>query len=361
MLHNGITLKPYVNALLLGCLFVIFPPVQASHHFESLLTQQNPEYDLTDLYVFESEKSGYTTFIVDINPTTGKDGVAKFGSNGVYSVHIASNPQMETGGLTVTAYLEGDQLVFGIASGANQAVGTKGEEVGRATVGEETTFNNGMRVWAGAARDPFVGNSGGIVAFRTKLAQGALDLASFNEGVDLFATLQSSIIVTEIPNDMLPPEIYVYATSAMYNVDTWVQVNRLANPLMTHLFMANNNLEIAEHVGHRPDTDNARAYAVSGMVLRAVSLDGKIADPVEYADAVAAKLLPDMIPYKTGTKAAYAYDSAKGRESINGRKPGDDAMDTALSIFMGRAVTDHANQFDRHPATFPYVTPVTGE
>ena len=107
-----------------------------------------------------------------------------------------------------------------------------------------------------------------------------------------------------------------------------------------------------EHVGHRPDIDASQRYAISAMVLRAVVLEKKLDNPVSYADSVAEKMLPDLIPYQVGTKASYGF------EKINGRNPRDDAMDTALSIFLGRKVTDNANTFDRHPNAFPYVVPV---
>ncbi len=87
----------------------------------------------------------------------------------------------------------------------------------------------------------------------------------------------------------------------MYNKDQWVQVNRLANPLLTHMFMASKPMEVSEHIQHRPDFDLTRAYAVSGGVLRAVTLDNKLSNPVTYADSVAKKLLPDMIPYQVGS------------------------------------------------------------
>ena len=345
-------LKTSLQLGIVSCLLFISPTTIASHHFESMLAQQNPQFDLTDLFVFESEKAGYTSFMIDINPTTSNDGKALFAENGVYNIHIAKDRQLQNGGLTITAYVKGDALIFGIVDDANPAVGSKGKQIGSATIGQTVTFKDGIRVWSGAARDPFVGNSAGIIAFREKLAQGKLDLSSFKEGVDLFASLHSSIIVVEVPNSMLPKQMYVYASSAMYLVDKWVQVNRLANPLMTHLFMANNPMEIAEHVGHRPDMDLNRSYAVSAMVLRAITLDKQQPDPVKYADQVAAQLLPDMIPYQAGTKAIYSF------EVINGRKPSDDAMDAVLSLFMGRKVTDNANTFDRHPKKFPYVVPV---
>ncbi|MGB1199339.1 MAG: DUF4331 family protein [Thalassotalea sp.] len=324
----------------------------ASHHFESSLAQTYPQYDLTDMYVFDADTQGYTAFMMDVNPTTGRDGKAMFGENGVYSFHIANSSDVNGEGLTITAHLEGGKLVFGLANGANPAVGAKGTKVGSTALGKSQKFSNGMRVWAGAARDPFVGNSAGLIAFSQKLAKGELDLTTYNAGVDLFAGFNTSAIVVEVPNTMLPKQINVYASSAMYNVDKWEQVNRLANPLVTHLFMADNKMEVSEHVGHRPDMDQTRRYAISSRVLRAASLDGKISDPVKYADSVAAKLLPDMIPYSVGTKASYTF------KKINGRAPTDDAMDTVLSLFIGREVTDHANTFDRHPVKFPYLVPI---
>lgn len=335
--------------LLLGIAGQIIP-AYASHHFESELAKKYPQFDLTDMFVFKSDHSGYTAFMMNINPTTGKDGNAAFGENGVYSFHIASSKELKGVGLTITAYLDNGQLVFGIAEGANQAIGAKGQVIGKAAVGKESKFDNGIRVWSGAARDTFVGNSEGIIGFMTKLlGEGKFDLSTFNKGVDLFKDFQSSVIVVEVPNKMLPKNIYVYASSAMYNTDQWVQVNRLAHPLVTHMFMANNKMEVSEHTQHRPDSDLTRAYAVSGTVLRAVILDNKMSNPVAYADSVAAKLLPDMIPYKVGTEAAYTF------KSINGRKPSDDAMDAVLSMFVGRQITDNANNFNRHPKKFPYV------
>ncbi|TQF70585.1 DUF4331 family protein [Pseudoalteromonas luteoviolacea] len=326
-------------------------PVIASHHFESKLAQQYPQFDLTDMFVFDSQKQGYTAFMMDVNPTT--KGRADFGENGVYSFHIANDKLLSVGGITITVHLQGEQLVFGLADGANQAIGMKGKEFGRATIGKTSKFKNGIKVWSGAAHDPFVGNSEGIIGFLTTLiGKGKLELSKFSKGVDLFKDFRSSIILIEVPNKMLPKNIRVYATSAMYNVDQWVQVNRVANPLITHLFLANNQMEVSEHVHHRPDSDVSRRYAISGMVLRAVALDGKRTNLVEYSDSIAEQLLPDMISYKVGSRAEYSYPD------INGRKPSDDAMDAVLSLFMGRKVTDNANTFNRHPNKFPYVVPV---
>lgn len=340
------------TSLLLAASVLTAAVAFASHHFESKLAQQFPAYDLTDLYVFDAEKSGSTVFIMDVNPTTKIDGKPQFGDNGVYSFHVASNREMTGKGLTLTVHVVGSEVVVGILDGANAAVGAIGKEVGRAPIGSDKTLPNGIRVWTGAAKDPFVGNSEGIIKFDQNLSASKLDMSVYDKGVDLFATLYTSAIVLEVPNSLLPPEIAVYASSAMYNVDKWEQVNRLAHPLMTHLFMYNNTAEVSEHVAHRPDRDATRKYALSANVLKAVVLDGKMKNPVAYSDKIADLLLPDMLTYKVGTPASYTVGV------LNGRKLTDDAMDTALSMLMGRAVTDNANTFDRQSKSFPYVVPI---
>jgi hypothetical protein len=328
------------------------PAAWASHHFESPAAKQHPQFDLTDIFVFESEKKGHTTFMMDVNPTTGSDGVARFGENGVYSFNIAQDKDASGEGLTITAHLKGGRFVFGLSrEGVNLPVGVKGTPFGEASIGSAQTFANGVRVWTGAARDPFVGNGAGLDVLRAGLTAGKLDLEGFKPGQNRFEKLNSSVIVVEVPNTMLPQTLYFYATTAFYNVDKWEQVNRMANPLMTHLFMYDNDMEKYEHVGHGPDVDAKRRYAVSSVVLRALTLDAQstVTDKVAYADGLAASLLPDVIPYRTGTAASFGF------KGINGRKPSDDAMDVQLSRLLGRPVTDHANTFDHQPASFPYV------
>ncbi|HEY1078036.1 MAG TPA: DUF4331 family protein [Fontimonas sp.] len=330
----------------------------ASHHFETPLAREYPAYDLTDLYVFDSNEGKATTFVIDVNPQTKADGKALFGENGIYNIHIATDVEL-VAGQTITVRFEQGQAIFGVLGSANGKLGEAGKEFGRAAVGKEVSFDNGVRVWTGAARDPFVGNSAGLGAFRNSLVAGKFDLSVFQGGVDLFKSFNTSAIVVQVPNAQLPAEIHVYATSAMRLEGSWQQVNRLANPLLTHLFMYDNAAEKFEHVHHRPDSDAERRYVVSGTVLRAAVLSGH-QDPVGYADTVARTLLPDLLSYKVGTPASYRYPER------NGRRLTDDAMDTAISLFVGKSVTDHANLFDRHPADFPYlvrlpVSPSAGE
>lgn len=100
------------------------------------------------------------------------------------------------------------------------------------------------------------------------------------------------------------------------------------------------------------DDDGQRLIWVASAVARAAALAGAQKDPIAYGDRIAARVLPDTIPYQTGTRANYAVDK------FNGRRPSDDAMDAALSLFSGVPVADNAAQFDRHPRNSPYLVPV---
>lgn len=101
--------------------------VKASHHFESKLAVDQPEYDLTDLYVFDAERQNYTAFIMTINPQTKADNPVQFGKNGIYSFHISTSNNIEDNkGLTIVAHTMDNKVSFSIIDEANPAVGAKG-------------------------------------------------------------------------------------------------------------------------------------------------------------------------------------------------------------------------------------------
>ncbi len=347
MVNNRKTL----SGLVIGSILTCSLPALGSHHFETSLSQAYPAYDLTDLYVFESATRGKTAFIIDINPQTSNDGNAAFGESGLYNIHISADQEMSSG-LTLTFRYSNGNIVVGKIDQPNPALGVEGAQLGMARVGQESMFENGIRAWAGAAKDPFVGNAVGITNFREKLLEGQYDESAYDNAEDLFGTLNSSIIVIEVPNSMLPKNINVFATSAMQIDGKWMQVNRLANVLITHLFLVADSATALEHVTHRPDEDNQRRLWVASTITRAVTLAGSQKNPVAYGDAMARRLLPDMIPYAVGSKARYGVDA------FNGRPTTDDAMDVVLSIFAGKLLSDKANTFDHHPKTFPYVVPI---
>ena len=343
----------YLKQLGSLCLTVLaVTALSASHHFETELSQKYPAFDVTDAFVFESARPGFTTFIMHVNPSANPDAEEIFGGNGLYNLHIAFDDTFTTG-VTYTVKFTGQRFELGKIDEPNADVGQQGNKIGASSLGQTVTFDNGIKIWAGLARDPFMGNAVGITTFKQRLNEGMFDVHAFDNAEDFFADKMEGSIVLEVPNQMLSEDVHYFVTTAMKLDDGWKQINRAANVLMTHLFFGNNTPEIHEHIHHRPDTDTDRKYAISNRVLRTVSLAKTKDDPVGYADKVANILMPDVLSYRVGTPAKY------GIQERNGRKLSDDAMDAVLSIFSGTNVTDHANTSDRYQAAFPYVVPVS--
>ena len=82
-----------------------------------------------------------------------------------------------------------------------------------------------------------------------------------------------------------------------------------------------------------------------------------VINPGEYGKQVAGRLLPSMLPYEIGTKAA--FDQA----AFNGRPLGDDAMDIMLQLASNMPLADGvAPDRSRTRSEFPYFgSPYTKE
>jgi len=339
-----------VAAAVLAVVFFLSTTMQASHHFESALSQAGPALDLLDVYVFPSERSGYTVFIANVNPNVEPGSASPFDDNGLYSIHIGQD-QALLNGMTLTFQFTGTKGRVGLVSGANEGVGSRGPMIGEVNIGQSGETGEGLKVWAGAIRDPFMGNCVGLARQHVSEASGMFNPNAYDNKVDFFEQRTAGAIVVEVPNSMLGQSVYFYATTAKHAGGDWIQINRMANPLQTHLFMHFDAQNTLEHVSHRPDTDSMRWSTVAGHVLRMVTMAGTHkGDAVAYSDEVARRLLPDMIGYTVGGSAEYSAGS------MGGRTLPDDAMDSQISLFWGKTMTDGSNyNADRHQASFPYV------
>lgn len=113
-----------------------------SHHFESALSQGGPAFDLTDVYVFPSERSGHTAFIVDFNPNVEPGAESPFDDNGLYSFHIGQD-QALSNGMTVTFQFTGTKGRVGLVNGANEGVGSRGSMIGEVNIGQAAEVARG--------------------------------------------------------------------------------------------------------------------------------------------------------------------------------------------------------------------------
>ena len=331
-------------------MLAISQPASASHHFESTLSQAGPTLDLLDVYVFPSERLGHTVFIATVNPGVEPGSESPFDDSGLYSLHIGQD-QMLSDGMTVTFQFTGGKGRVGLVNGANEGIGSQGRMIGEANIGQSTEIGEGLKVWAGSIRDPFMGNCVGLARQHVSEASGEFNANAYDNKVDFFEPRTAGSLVVEVPNSMLGDSVYLYATTAKRGAGDWVQINRMANPLMTHIFMHFDAQNTLEHVSHRPDSDAMRTSAISGHVLRMVTMAGTHKrDAVAYTDGVVKRLLPDLIGYTVGAPAEYSAGT------MGGRSLADDAMDSQISLFWGKAMTDGSNyNADRHQASFPYV------
>ena len=112
-----------VAAAAFGAMLAISPPASASHHFESTLSQSSPASDLLDVYVFPSERSGYTVFIITMNPHVEPGSTSPFDDNGLYSLHVGKDKALSSG-VTVTFQFTGNKGRVGLVGGANEGVGS---------------------------------------------------------------------------------------------------------------------------------------------------------------------------------------------------------------------------------------------
>ena len=321
-----------------------------SHHFESALSQAGPKFDLLDVYVFPSERPGYTAFIANVNPNVEPGSASPFDDNGLYSFHIGQD-QALSNGMTVTFQFTGTKGRVGLVNGANEGVGSRGPMIGEFTIGQAAEIDKGLKVWAGSIRDPFMGNCVGLARQHLSVASGKFNPTVYDNKVDFFEPRTAGSLVVEVPNSMLGQSVYVYATTAKHAYGDWIQINRMANPLLTHMFMHFDNQNTLEHVSHRPDTDDMRSSTIAGHVLRMVTMAGtKKSHEIAYADDIAKRLLPDLIGYTVGGPANYLAGT------MGGRGLADDVMDSQISLFWGKTMTDGANKnADRYQASFPYV------
>jgi hypothetical protein len=88
------------------------------------------------------------------------------------------------------------------------------------------------------------------------------------------------------------------------------------------------------------------------MVAGVVAANGTAADPRAYAEMVASRILPNLLPYTIGTPAIFGF------AGWNGRSLTDNAADVMFSFASNSAVTmgiGKASVTAKPSGTWPYV------
>lgn len=328
----------------------------AGHHFDSELAKKHPQLDLTDVFVFKSSKPGKTVFIMSFNPKSKKDSLTNYSSKGIYRFCIGADKNFRKG-ISPSFTFKNNKLQFYIANQAEPEISETGKFIGEGSINSILNFNNGIKIWSGTVLDLFQGNSGGLRIFKENIKDGKFDLSVFDLGEkgNVFNSLSSTVIVLEMPNEMLPKKIFYYGTTVIEeSPNHWHRVNRISHVLFPHLYLLDQK-KLVRYLNSNHQIDEDIRMAIFDNVYHYAKLSGYNKNPKQYANSVVDNIYPDILSYEVGTEAVYTV------RKMNGRPLQADAMDVALAVLLGSKtpIDDKvAINLERFQYDFPYVIPI---
>ena len=316
-----------------------------------------PAHNQTDNFVFESSEPGKTVFVMLVNNSPKAEPGKTFATDALYNIHVADDAGYKTGHTFSLRFTKNSLQLMQLDT-PNDAVGTMGKVIAQGAINSVIKAKDGVKLWAGIAKDPFYGNSPGLHQWRVDLAKGIYDKDNWakNGKNSIFQGRQVGAIVLEVPNSMLGSDIKLFATTAVQrSPGKWEQVQYSANPLFSHAMLLDSEALKESHDRSRPTMQTEEVNAVAARALRCTAITKSQKDPVAYSNEVVAKLVPDVIEYKPGSKASYAVALR------NGRTLDDDGMGVILSLACGMPVDQAIQNPKLYQASFPYVLPVTAK
>jgi Domain of unknown function (DUF4331) len=344
-----------------------------SHHLDSPASRRDPRLNLTDLYVFDGD-AGTVLALAGNTSLAGPDRVPGFHPEARYEfkVHLDGSAQ--------------ESLLYRAEFGERDGAGTqavtlvrltgddaRGDDAGGTVVAEGRTGqpvegSGGLRLWAGAAADPFYLDLHQLAHIVEGLQSSkpielgewaATDAASTFAGSEIYA------IVLEIPGTdaILAPgrDVGVWATTKLgTDAGGWRQINRTGIPMVWPLFRAlgdsDDSDEYAADTAGHPAGDRARDRDRVVELVAAAS-SARTADPGAYGRLVADRLLPDLLPYRVGTPAAFSF------AGFNGRSLADNAPEVMYGLITNSGFPTGltpAAAAETRQESFPYVVPSAG-
>ena len=342
-----------------------------SHHLDSPLARQDIRLDITDLYLFRGEIG--TVFIIDVcHSIFGEIPSPGYHPEGMYEFKIDLNGDAIEELTYRITFDESDsagkqRFILSRITGA-EAVDPRapGKVIAQGVTGVTTSAADGLRLWAGKAGDPFWIEPDVLHAVGHAFQDGTkVDLSGWNpaQAKNLFAGHTIYSIVLEVPDEELVPKkgdnrrIGVWAVSTLAtDAGGWRPINRVGLPMLPPLF-AQNDESLGDRLNAGRPADDFATYgeAIIKDVTGAVTALGTAEDPKAYAEKVAHRIFPNMLPYTVGTPAIFGF------AEWNGRSLTDNAPDVMFSFASNSAITlgIGKDSVTRKPTkTFPYIAPV---
>jgi Domain of unknown function (DUF4331) len=342
-----------------------------SHHLDSPASRRDPRLNVTDVYTFDSD--GATVLAMIVNTSLAGDGrVPGFHPDGRYEFRIhldgAAAEQLAYRFSFGPADAQGaQQVVIDRLAGAEAAAGDDSASGTRIAVGRtgEAVSGAGVRAWCGPAADPFYLDLHQLAHILEGLQnEQPIDYGEWApaQAASTFAGSQICAIVLEIPHgdaELRPGRpVGVWAAAKLAtDAGSWRQVNRAGIPMMWPLFRAlggdDDSAEYRRDTTAQPADDPAQdGDRIAAFVAAAVRRTG-VSDPDRYGRAVAARLLPDVLPYRVGTTAAFSF------AGFNGRTLADNAPEVMYGLVTNSAVPTGlmGAASETRQDKFPYVVP----
>ena len=338
-----------------------------SHHLDTPLAAQSGQLFIDDLYVFPGQAS--TVLVMNVNSDiTGSRAEPGFHPEARYEFKIHSG------------WAEYEDLTYRIAFGEADANGGQalrlhslagdgaredtatGELLLEGRTGE-TAMADGTRIWAGRIADSFYIDLSLLSIVNAAVAKGTpVDLSGWRPETaqNSFAGTTAESIVLEISHQQpqLRPGVRTgiwCATKLATDSGGWRQINRAGHPMMWPIFWPDDTDFSNPANTRHPSKDIADdGEHIAGLVAAVAAASGTVEDPRGYGQAVAAELLPDLLPYVIGTPATYGFAVR------NGRPLADNAPEVMLTLVTGTAIPSGlkpAATGHLRTAGFPYVLP----
>lgn len=345
-----------------------------SHHLDSPIARQDIRLDITDLYVFHGETG--TAFVINVcHSIFGPIPAPGYHPEGMYEFKVDLNGDAIEDITYRLNFNERDEhgkqsYVVRCIRGADATdPHAPGTVVAQGTTGETITTASGLRVWADKAGDPFWIEPDVLHAVGHAFQDGTIvNLSGWDpsRAKNLFAGHTVYSIVLEVPDGELLAgagenrRIGAWAVSTLAtDAGGWRSINRVGLPMIHPLFTQyNEDLGNRLNAGRPSDDFATYGEAVTKAIAGVVSANGTAQDAKAYAEKVAHRFFPNILPYEVGTPAVFGF------AEWNGRSLTDNAPDVMFSIAMNTPVRlgiGKESVTSKPSAAFPYVPAVTTE
>jgi hypothetical protein len=341
-----------------------------SHHLDSPLARQDVRLDITDLYAFRGERG--TVLVMNVcHSIAAHVPVPGYHPEGMYEfkVDLDGDAREELTYRFVFGERDGDGVqpvaLTRLAGAAARDQHAAGEPVGEGRSEQALDGAGGIRAWCGRAGDPFWIEPDVLHAVGHAFEDGTtVDLSGWDraQAKNLFAGHTVYAIVLELPDEELvssTPDgrVGLWAVSHLQtDAGGWRSINRVGLPMIHPLFTQYDE-QLGNELNAGEPADDLATYGatVVSKVAGVVAAYGTAEDPRAYAETVARRFLPNVLPYRVGTPAAFGFADWNGR-SLTDNAPDvmfSTAADTPITLGIGKESIVSPPR-----ATFPYVPPV---